>query len=84
MGADEATVLCCDNQSAIAIASDDVHHQRTKHIDIRHHFIREHIKAGAVALQWVPTEEQEADLLTKPLGKAAFVKLRDRLMGVRG
>jgi hypothetical protein len=78
----EATVLQSDNQSAIAIASDDVHHARTKHIDIRHHFIREHIVAGTMRLQWVPSADQEADILTKPLGRVLFCKLRDRVLGM--
>jgi len=78
----EPTVLQVDNQSAIAIASDDVHHARTKHIDIRHHFIRQHIVEGALQLRWVASAEQEADILTKPLGRVLFMKLRERLMGM--
>jgi hypothetical protein len=76
-----ATVLLCDNQAAIALASDDVHHARTKHIDVRHHFIREHVAAGAVKLEWVPTEEQQADILTKPLHTLPFTHLRGQVMG---
>ena len=76
-----ATTLLCDNQSAMAIASDDVHHARTKHIDIRHHFIRQHMAAGTVRMQWVPTADQQADILTKALGRVAFTKLRDRILG---
>jgi len=78
---EQATVLQVDNQSAMAMASDDVHHARTKHIDIRHHFIRQHIAEGSLALRWVASAEQEADILTKPLGRLLFCKLRERLMG---
>ena len=63
-GVSHANILC-DAQSAIAIAQNDVHHQRTKHIDMRHHFVRDHIKKGHVQLVWVPTQEQHADILTK-------------------
>ena len=71
---EEASVLLSDNQSAIAIASDDVHHARTKHIDIRHHFIRQHIGEKAVQLQWVSSAEQQADILTKPLARVALLQ----------
>jgi hypothetical protein len=76
-----ATVLQCDNQAAIAIASDDVHHTRTKHIDIRHHFIRSHVQQEQVRLEWVPSADQQADVLTKALGRVAFTKCRDAIMG---
>lgn len=75
-------MLLCDNQSAIAIASDDVFHARTKHIDLRHHFIREHVACGEIVLRWVPSEENEADMLTKPLGRLAFERLRRRVLGM--
>jgi hypothetical protein len=78
----QPTTLLCDNDSAIAIASNSVQHDRTKHIDIRHHFIRDHIKRGDVALQWVSTKDQEADILTKTLGKHPFQMLRDRVTGI--
>jgi hypothetical protein len=78
-----ATVLYCDNQPAIAIAKDDVHHSRTKHIDIRHHFIRDHVSKKHVHLDWVPTAGQEADILTKPLGRILFTRLRDMVLGMQ-
>ena len=77
-----ATVVYCDNQAAIAIASDSVHHARTKHIDIRHHFIRDHVASGELALRWVSTLEQEADVLTKALGAVPYTRMRDRIMGL--
>jgi hypothetical protein len=79
---EEATVLHGDNQPALAIAKDDVHHQRTKHIDIRHHWIRELIAAGKVRMLYVPSECNVADPLTKPLGSVAFLRLRAGLLGV--
>ncbi|GMP75039.1 hypothetical protein CsSME_00032259 [Camellia sinensis var. sinensis] len=59
--------LFCDNTSAINISKNHVQHSRTKHIDIRHHFIRELVEEGLVVLEHIPTEHQKADIFTKPL-----------------
>lgn len=72
-----------DNKSAIAIAKNDAHHSRTKHIDIRHHFVRDEIQAGNILLQWISTEQQLADILTKPLAAAPFMRIRDQLVAAR-
>ena len=69
------TVIHEDNQGAIAIARNPVAHARTKHINIRYHFVREGIQNGAVDLKYVPTDEMVADILTKPLPKHRFKKL---------
>lgn len=63
----DATVLLCDNQSAIALARDHQYHARTKHIDVRYHFIRWVIDQGVVRLVYCPTEDMVADVLTKAL-----------------
>jgi hypothetical protein len=63
----EPTTLYGDNQSAIALAHGGHYHARTKHIDIRYHFIRYIIDAGAIKLIYCPTDEQTADTLTKAL-----------------
>ena len=76
-----ATVVHCDNEPAIRIASDDVHHARTKHINIRHHFVRDHISDGVVALKWVRSALQQADILTKALGPKQFAKNARDLLG---
>ena len=57
----------CDNNSAILISKNPVLHSRTKHIEIRHHFIRDHIEKGDVELIHVDTRLQVADIFTKPL-----------------
>ena len=72
----EPTVLMEDNQGAIAIARNPVSHARTKHIDIRYHYVREALQEGTIDLCYCPTEEMVADLLTKPLSKGKFEKLR--------
>jgi len=64
------TIIYSDNQGAIALSKNPEHHARSKHIDLRHHFIREQVEAGAVDLRYVPTEEMAADVLTKPLDRS--------------
>ena len=71
----ESLKLLCDNMSAINISKNPVQHSRTKHIDIRHHFIRELVEDGIISLDHVSTESQVADLLTKPLDFQRFVNL---------
>lgn len=64
---DGPVTLLCDNRSSISLALDSRHHQQSKHIDIRFHFIREQITSGEVDLQYVPTDLNAADILTKGL-----------------
>ncbi|TPX52856.1 DNA-directed DNA polymerase, partial [Powellomyces hirtus] len=67
----QPTTIYEDNQSCILLAMDPVHHARTKHIDIRHHFIRDHVDKE-IHLECLPTAEMVADSLTKPLPAPAF------------
>ncbi|KAI1006112.1 Retrovirus-related Pol polyprotein from transposon TNT 1-94 [Podosphaera aphanis] len=72
------TRVCTDNQSSIALSGNPELHQRTKHIDIKHHFIRSHIANGSVDIKYISTKEMAADGLTKPLSAAShkeFVKM---------
>jgi hypothetical protein len=71
--------LFIDNMSAIALAKNPVHHDRSKHIDIKFHFIREIMEAGQVEISHVGTQDQLADLLTKALGRVRFIELRQKL-----
>jgi hypothetical protein len=66
-------LIHCDNQSAIALTENPKFHARTKHIEIRHHFIREHVEKSEVKIQYCPTEKMVADVLTKALPKAKHV-----------
>jgi hypothetical protein len=72
-----------DNQSAIALAKERRFSNRTKHIDIRHFFIREQLDAGNVALEYCPTADMLADIFTKALARTAFERLRPMLGVVR-
>ncbi|GJX87700.1 retrovirus-related pol polyprotein from transposon TNT 1-94 [Tanacetum coccineum] len=61
--------MYCDNKNAIALCCNNVQHSRSKHIDIRFHFIKEHVKNGVIELYFVNTEYQLADIFTKALGR---------------
>ncbi|GKB42022.1 retrovirus-related pol polyprotein from transposon TNT 1-94 [Tanacetum coccineum] len=71
--------IFCDNTSAIAISNNPVLYSRTKHIDIRYHFIRDHILKGDIELHFIPTEYQLADIFTKPLDEPNFTRLKAEL-----
>ncbi|GJS49015.1 retrovirus-related pol polyprotein from transposon TNT 1-94 [Tanacetum coccineum] len=68
-----------DNTSAISISNNPVLHSRTKHIDIRYHFIRDHIHKGDIELHFILTEYQLADIFTKPLDEPTFTRLKAEL-----
>ena len=70
-----------DNQSTIRMAKSDKFTPRTKHIALKYHHFCSHIKNGHIEISYCPTEDQKADLLTKPLADAAFFRLRHMLIG---
>jgi len=69
----------CDNTIAINLIKNTVQHSRTKHIEIQHHFIRDHVNNGDCIIQFVSSEKQLVDLFTKPLNKERFNFLRNEL-----
>jgi hypothetical protein len=69
--------LLCDNESAIRMADNPIEHNRTKHIDIRYHFLRDHQQKGDIEIAYVSTHNQLADIFTKPLDEKTFSKLRN-------
>jgi hypothetical protein len=71
--------LLCDNESAIRMADNLVEHNRTKHIDIRYHFLRDHQQRGDIEIAYVTIKEQLANIITKPLDEKTFSKLRNEL-----
>ena len=79
---EKPTEIRVDNKSAIELAKNPVHHERSKHIDVRFHFIREHVKNGDVEMTHVASRDQVADIFTKPLPSEIFEKFK-KLLGVR-
>jgi hypothetical protein len=73
------TTIYCDNSSAIKLSRNPVLHGRSKHIDVRFHFLRELTRDGVVELMYCNTQEQVSDIMTKPLKLEVFLKLRDKL-----
>ena len=62
----------CDSQSAIHLAKNQVYHARTKHIDVRYHFVREILEEGGVIIQKIQTTENPADMMTKMVTAVKF------------
>ena len=81
-GTKDPTTIYCDNMSAIAMTKNPVFHSRTKHIEIRHHFIRELVEKQEIELQFCKTGEQLADIFTKALQIEKFIQFR-RELGVQ-
>jgi hypothetical protein len=71
--------LLCDNESAMKLTNISVLHARTKYIDICHHFIRDHQQKGDILIENVGTNDQLANIFTKPLDEKRFCKLRNEL-----
>ena len=75
----DVMTLHCDNLSTINISKNPIQHSRTKHIDIRHHFIRDLVEEKTIKLEHVATELQLADIFTKALDANQFENLRGKL-----
>ena len=75
----KAMKIMVDNQSTIMLSKTSAHHNRTKHIDTRYHFIRDCVEDGRVIIEHVKTEDQLADIVTKSLGRVKFVELSARI-----
>jgi hypothetical protein len=76
----ESPLIYGDNQSAQELSKNDIKSERTKHIDIKYHYIHDEVKSGRVRLQWIPTAEQLADILTKSLAGPLHSHLRKQLL----
>ena len=74
-------VAYCDNSSAIDISKNPVQHSKTKHIEIRYHFIRDLVERKILYLEYIPTERQNANSFTKPLDRGKFETLH-QVIGV--
>ena len=78
-----ATLILCDNHSCIKMTENLVFHDRSKHIEIRYHYIRDMVQRGALKLQYISTDEHVAGVLTKPLSRIKFEYFQDKLGIVR-
>jgi hypothetical protein len=76
---EERVVLNIDNKSAISLCKNPMHHDRSKHIDTKYHYIRECVKESKIEINYVCTDDQLADILTKSLGRLKFLKMRGRI-----
>ena len=69
----ETTLIHCDNQSCVKLSENPIFHDRSKHIEIKYHFIRDTVQKGEVKLQYISIDEHIIDTLTKPLSKVKFL-----------
>ena len=72
----DPTTVFEDNQGAMALSKNPKNHSRTKHIDVKYHYVRESVDNGTIAVEYCPTAEMVADTLTKGLAKPKFEKFR--------
>ena len=68
----DATYIYCDNQICVKLSKNMVFHDKSKHIEIKYHYIRDMVQRGAVKLQYVVMNEQIDDVLTKPVARVKF------------
>ena len=70
------TTILCDNNAAISLSEDPLLHDRVKHIDIKYHFMREHVQSGELALSYINTQDNIADIFTKALEPKKFSRFQ--------
>jgi hypothetical protein len=75
----ERVPLMCDNTSAISVAKNSVLHKKMRHVERRHHFLRDHVENGDIEMRYIDTERQLADIFTKPLDSSQFADLRGEI-----
>jgi hypothetical protein len=76
----ERVPLMCDNTGAISIAKNLIFHKRMRHLERRHHFLRDHVEKGDIKMRYIDTERQLADIFTKPIDSSRFAALRGQLV----
>ena len=78
----DATMLFIDNRTTISMACDEGNQNRRKHINIKHHHLREQVTEGIIRLSWIETKLQQADIMTKALTRRPFMFLRSLVTGL--
>jgi hypothetical protein len=72
----ERVPLMCDNTGVISVAKNPVFHKKIRHVERRHHFLRDHVKKGDIEMRYIDTERQLVGIFTKPLDSSRFADLR--------
>ena len=75
----DATCIYCDNQSCVKLSENPVFHDKSKHIEIKYHYIRDMVQRGVVKLQYVVMDEQIVDVLMNPLARVKFEYFMEKL-----
>jgi hypothetical protein len=75
----ERVPLMCDNTSAISVAKNPIFYKRIRHLERRHHFLRDHVENGDIEMGYIDTERQLADIFTKPLDASRFAALWEEI-----
>jgi hypothetical protein len=75
----DPTVIHCDNQSCVKLLENPISHDSTKHVEIKYHYIRDIVQRKVVRVEYLPTDEQIVDVLTKPLARSKYVYFCDKL-----
>jgi hypothetical protein len=78
----ERVPLLCDNISAISVAKNPVLHKKIRHVERRHHFLKDHVEKGDIEMRYIDIERQLADIFTKPLDSSRFADLPGELVFV--
>jgi hypothetical protein len=76
----DPTTIHCDNQSCVKLFENFVFHDRSKHIEIKYHYMRDMVQRKTIHMQYLPAHEQIADIFTKPLVKTKFKYFHERLV----
>ena len=75
----DATCIYCENKSRVKLSKNPMFHDKSKHIEIKYHYIKDMVQRGAMKLQYVATNEQIDDVLIKPLARVKFEYFREKL-----
>jgi hypothetical protein len=75
----DSTIIHCDNQSCVKLSENPVFHDKSKHIEIKYHYIRDMVQRKEIHVQYLHTHEQIADMFTKLLARTKFEYFRERL-----